>query len=143
MTDRRMVWKGALLFGAFGPGVALLLTLLMVAVFGVVNGETGLFRNMGLVLFIGVPAAYLIGTLPAAATGAIAGALRQRLGDRALIAVTTVVGAAISASGSLITDDAVGGVWFLVTVGACSALIMTLQFIRWTRPRAPNAPSPT
>lgn len=132
-SSQRMVWKGALVYAALGPGVALVLTLLTTAFGMVTKGEFGSLRDLGIVVVIGLPAAYLIGAIPAGITGAIAGALRPRMTRAPLIAWTMLAGACM-AMGVGALGETPRGVLAVAMIGACSAGLVTLQFLRLPRP---------
>lgn len=143
----RLVVNSAFLYGFFGPLVGLLLTMLMLAVACVVTDNPGDLRNLPIVFIIGIPMSFVIGVVPAAITGAIAAALRPHLADRPLVAVATVVGAAAASAWSPVVrgilGEGLGNAGLLAIAGACSMFALTLKFVGWTRPRAPDAPSPT
>lgn len=138
-TNQRMVWKGALVYAALGPGVALGLILLMAAFVMIAKGEFGSLRDLGIVVVIGLPAAYLIGAIPAGITGAIAGALRPRMTRAPLIAWTMLAGACTSMGVGALSQTP-RGVLAMAMIGACTAGLVTLQFLRLPRPALHTAP---
>lgn len=142
-TRSSNVAKGALFFGALGPLVGFTVLLAAMVIWSVF--EDGRFalgtRALGIALMFGVPAAYLIGVIPAALTGMIAGAQRSQLHHGSVMAILVVMGACAAAVPGVLAGKPISIV-VTTTTGAISTLLVAWIFRnRATRPHSEQTPA--
>ena len=132
MRRATMMLKGALVYGALGPLVALAVLMAVMATLGSRDGDLAILGTLGMGLPFFAALTYAFGVLPAIVTGAVAGALAHGPNRWRAIGVVTLVGTLTSLvpGGLLATHTALV---LCAVLGAVSAFACSLVFLRAPR----------